>query len=325
MAEPVDSIELLGNPNEVDSFATCLTAAITRWGRQFDYSYVAGLTGSVFSPVLAEDESCSAWWMEFGNDNRMELLGKALGFAYRGSPEVSREEFEAAGRLPELNERFWNSAREAHANGRIVLIGTWPCWSIVTSWSGDLHQPDVASLKGFGGLCKPHPTSKLYILSDVPARMTRVEAIREALRFGADLADGTFTRPGFSYGGKLYGAVLDRLDQDCFCADCREKSFNCAVRTMKRVRATNSTAVEFLTHAGEFLGKQIPQRALAAVMKGYQTIADLAEAYIDNEAVHARWADEAFQARFRSDVERMRETHVQTARLLRNLVDHLSG
>lgn len=319
----MEGMKIEGNDAEVDSFAACVTAIMKRWARDFDYSFVAGLTGCVFSPVINESESCSAWWTEFGNDNGVELLGKALGFNYRQSPDITREEFEKEGKLSPILERFWISARDARKQGRMVIIGTWPCWSLVTGWSDDLFQPEVVCLANLKDVCKPNPWDKIYILTEAPARMTRGQAIREALKSGADIADGASTRPGFKYGGALYGEIVDRLDSGSFCPDCKDAEWSCMVRTMTKIQGLGLTAAEFLRFAGEFLGKQISQTDIESSAKAYAAIAEMSLPYTKKSNVEPNWGDKVFLSHLRKDVEAMESKHVEASKHLRAIAGAL--
>jgi hypothetical protein len=310
-------IKIQGNDAEVDSFAACIAAAIDYWGRGFDYVFVAGLSGSVFSPTLNESESCTAWWTEFGNDSRVKFLGNALGFTSKTSPDFKGDK---PGR--EI-EDFWDLARDSVLKGKVVVTGTWPCWSIVTDWSDDLFAPKVVSLPAVAGIVKPRPSDRIYILTEGTATMTRNQALREALKFGADIAEGKYSLPGHSFGGKLYEAMARHLADENYCPDCLERSYNCALRTLERIHGVNFTAVQFIEHAGMFLGRQIPQPAVAAVMRGCQEIADLASKYLDHDAFKQNWPDPGFRSQLISDIRRMSEIHFRTSKLLRNMVENI--
>ena len=317
MTNPLANVRIQGRDADVDSFAACIAAAIEYWGRGFDYIFVAGLSGSVFSPTLNENESCTAWWTEFGNDSRIKFIGNALGFTSKTSPDYKGDR--SAGEV----EDFWNLARDSALKGKIVVIGTWPCWSIVTDWPDDLFAPGITSLPAVEGIIKPDASNRVYILTEGTATMTRNHALREALKFGADVAEGKFSLPGFSFGGKLYDAMGKHLADEHYCPDCLERSYNCALRTLARIHGVNNTAVEFMEHAGMFLGRQVPQPAVAAVARGYREIADLASKYLDTNSFKQNWPDPGFRAELISDINRMSEAHFRTSRLLRNLIENI--
>jgi inner membrane protein involved in colicin E2 resistance len=72
-----------------------------------------------------------------------------------------------------------------------------------------------------------------------------------------------------------------------------------------------------------FLGRQVPQPAVAAVIRGYQEIADLASKYLDTNSFKQNWPDPGFRAELISVINRMSETHFRTSRLLRNLIENI--
>ncbi len=325
MSPDLKDIRVEGNDAEVDAFAACITAAVDYWGRDYDYDFIAGLTGSAFSPVWWMEETCSAWWTEFGNDSRMDFLGEALGFQYRESPDYEPGVFKGMDELPPDGRRFWERVGEAVEAGKIVIMHTWPCWSIITEWNDDITKLGLASVSDMGGrLCAPYPTAKLYILSGGTVQYTRSGALKQALVFGADVADGTFKRPGFAYGGKLYEAILGKAGNQYFCGVCKEKSHSCVCRTMNRVAATNATAVRFLEFAGEFLGDQVPQPALEAVIKHYQAVAEYAGNYTDCELLKADWENNGFQQEFYKRVGLMQIEHKTMAKTFRRIADTLA-
>jgi hypothetical protein len=85
----LSSLTVTGDPNDVSSFAACLTAVLQAWGREVAYKDIVGLNGIAFSPVWDQGEDCTAWWMEGGDDMRLDFLGQALGFSYE---TVTREQ-----------------------------------------------------------------------------------------------------------------------------------------------------------------------------------------------------------------------------------------
>ena len=208
MKPNLTEIKIEANDAEVDSFAACILAACRYWQREYDYDYIAGLTGSAFSPVWWQGESCTAWWTEFGNDTRVRFLGEALGFTVEESPEMTHEDFEASGEMSSELAGFWNRAKEAVQSGKVVIIGSWPCWSVIKSWDDDISEIGLESLAYLGGICAPHPLSKLYILTPAPADLTRMDAIKEAVRFGADIADGSFELPKFAFRTGYFNSLF---------------------------------------------------------------------------------------------------------------------
>lgn len=325
MSPELTEIKVEGNDAEVDFFAACIEAAVRYWGRDYDYDFIAGLSGSAFSPVWWMEESCAAWWTEFGNDSRIRFLGKAVGFYIVESPDVSDEDFAKTGELPSEMEKFWNRVKDAVQEGKIVLMHTWPCWSIITEWNDDIAKLGLASVSSMGGMfCAPYRSAKMYILTPGAAEMTRAEAYKEALKFGADVADGTYKRPGFAYGGKLYDAILGKAGDEYFCGDCKEKSWSCACRTMNRVEGSNRSADRFLEEADEFIGSQLPEPVVDTVRSGYRTVADYAGSYTNCEMLRDNWDQEKFRDEFYNRVTHMKLEHGKLSKAFRRLADTIS-
>ncbi len=312
-----------GKDAEVDSFASCIHAALRYWGREFEYEYIAGLAGTPFSPTWYESEDCMAWWTEFGNGNRIKFVGKSLGFHVVESPKMSYEEYRKTGEITKEHSEFWDRAKEAVISGEVVLVKTWPSWSIITRWDDDYSKIELSTMQHLKELCSVQPFMEAYILTPGPAEYTRAESLKEALKFGADVADGTFHVPGFQYGGKLYEAILKRMEHDVFCESCGDKSWSCALRTMARVHGTNNDAVSFLEFAGEFLGDQLPKTVLNEAIKGFRAIADLSRAYLNRELLEDNWNDAGFRDEFTSKVQSMKVRHRDTAGILRRLAGGL--
>jgi hypothetical protein len=317
----LDEIVVEGVDAEVDSFIACITAAIKFWGRDYDYEYIAGLAGTAFSPAWNENESCGAWLTELGNDMRIKFLGKALGFFVRESPDVA---LSGDGVQSGEYEKFIERVKEALQEGKIVIAATWPYWSIIKKWSDIPENIKLATLEGSASpMCALKPDTRLYILGPAPAEITRMEALREAIKFGADVADGNFTNKNFHFGGKLYEEILRRLRQDSFCEDCGERSCNCVHRTMERVAGINKSAASFLEFAGEFMGSSLPKPALENVVRGYRTISELAGSYDDQVLICENWSDKGFREVFSQKVTAIQETHRDASILLRRIADHL--
>jgi len=323
MGSELKDIRVEGIDAEVDSFATCIAAAIKYWGRGYEYDFVAGLSGTVFSPTWYESEDCMAWWTETGNGHRIKFLGKTLGFNIRESPVMFREEYDEKKELSRDLARFWDRAKGAVADNQVVLVKTWPAWSIITEWNDDFSQIGIATVENLKSLIKPDLLNRAYILTPGPAGFTRMEAIRAAIKFGADMADGTFKLKGFQYGGKIYEMILKRLDAEYFCGTCEQESCKCAVRTMTRIHGTNNDAYNFLTFAGEFMGRQVPKPALEAAIKGYGEIRDLSGAYLDRDVVCDNWEEMEFKTQFAKKVQAMRVAHKDLAKFLRRLSDEI--
>ena len=137
-------IEIEGKNDVTDSFAACICAALNTWGKPESYDFVMGLTGAAFTLVQVLDENCTAWWMEGGSDIHIEFLGKALGFSvesHKRTGNVDWKEAEAAyaktGKWPPAVSSYLETLKSGLRDNKIVIVRTWPSWSILTSWSDD--------------------------------------------------------------------------------------------------------------------------------------------------------------------------------------------
>lgn len=302
----IRAIRIPGKAHEVDSFAACIQAAVTHWGGRVSYECVAGLSGAAFSPVWSKREPCVSWWMERGNNERMEFLGHTLGFTVERSPPPGpgREEKSAA-----LARHAGNAVKK----GEVVLCESWPCWSIVTDWHDDPSQLALSSPGHLAGRCKARPDSPMYILRPAERSLTRCEALREALRFGAAVAVGSFERDGFAYGGQLYDAWLAHLDREQFCPACGRNGWHCAERTASRVRTTQLSAMHFLRRAKAFMPSLCNGGCVDEAAAAYAEMAQKLAPYGEGSGLDKVWSNPRKRDRYTQDVRQVRDLHHSAA------------
>ena len=288
-----------------DAFVACLCAILQSWGREADYAYVSGLAGVAFSPVYDEGEDCRAWWMEGGDDIRLDFLGKALGFEVT-TLEVPDgvddwEPYADIVDMPAPRADHLQSLKAALDRGETVIVPTWPSWSVLTGWSDDLTQIPFETIPGFKDLVSrawgPNRTGLAYILSPIEPTLSRDEAVRQALAFGTSIADGTFEKDRYHYGGALYTAAAERLDHDPFCEPCGDESWSCAVRTLTRIAGTADSAADFLEQTG-----------LASAAAPYRTIQTTASKY-KSEQLKKNWEDPTFRAQLKQTFSQLHGLH----------------
>ena len=317
VAIPDITLEVQGKPDVHDSFIACLCAVLDSWGREADYTRVAGLSGIAFSPVLDTGEDCRAWWTEGGDDIRLDFLGRALGFTVEAvKVEEGVDDWEAHpgfDDLPEPRVRYLRRLRSALSQGKAVIVRTWPSWSVLTGWSEDLTQVPFETMPGFKGLVSkiggPGKTGLAYVFSAAEPSLSGKEAVRGALVFGREIADGTFENGRFHYSGALYKAAAERLDHNPFCKPCGDRSWSCAIRTLQRIAGTSGSAAGFLEQAG--LGEAAKQyRAIETAALGYK-----------GKQLKANWDDSAFRAKLKQNFLDLHERHRQAAATLAGLRD----
>lgn len=293
-----------GDANQTDSFAACVCAALVELGQagsegSADQIYLEGLSGAAFSPVFDEDEDCAAWWMEGGNDLRVDFLGEVLGFAAAASPRLggparreAREEYARSGSLPGPVATFWETARQAHADGAVLITGTWPTWSLVSGWSDDLRQLQLSTVSGFEGLCKADPLFPTYVLWPAPAQVPASVAESHALAFGVRVAAGDLRSEGYHYGPALYEQAAARLDQGSFCSSCGGREWSCAMRTLRRMRGVQMSAVGFLRRVGHFTELN---GHLADALEHYEHMGHIVDRHLEAHRVRESWDDDLYR------------------------------
>ena len=310
-----------GRDADVDSFAACIHGAMKYWGREIDYHYVAGLSGVVFSPAWNKSESCAAWWTELGNNIRIGFLGTALGFQYMASPDKNGSIVE--GKNINRMSEFLKTAKTAVSDGLPVLIGSWPTWSVIKEWDDNLENHRLETVKGpVEKITKPHPTSKLYILTPSNPEMSKKRAIRESIKFGEEIASGKFVKEGFEYGGSLYGEFLRKLDDEHFCPDCKGRSHNCAARTIERVRGLQLSAVEFLKIVATQYEGTVTKTSILGIASGYQFMADTLEPF-NFSSLKENWGNKAHMDELKKSLVTVIKMHEGASRALGKVIGEL--
>jgi hypothetical protein len=301
------TLELHVDGQAPDSLSACVWSVLSHWGQPLSYECVAGLSGAAFSPALRRSESCAAWWMEAGCESRLEFLGHALGFSVERSPDL---------RQPGARRRFGCVVRQALLAGDGVLCASWPCWTLLTEWHDDAAGMRVLPPAGLPRPLGAIEAARMYILRPAERYLTRCEALRDALRFASQIANGRREGEGVAYGGELYAAWQARLQREQFCPDCGTKDWRCAERTARRARDGQSAAARFLGRAGALLPSLAGNQALADAEEAYATMAEKLTPYAFSEEIGDRWQDRQMRARYAEDVGEVGGLHLQAARSL---------
>ena len=310
----MQTLELQVEGQAPDPLSACVWSVLAQWGQRVSYDCIAGLCGAAFSHALRRAESCAAWWMEVSNDTRLEFLGHALGFTVERSPDL---------RQPGARKHFGCTVRHALLAGDGVLCASWPCWTLVKEWHDD---PAHMSLRPPGG--QPVPlgaveAARLYVLRPAERYLTRCEALRDALRFASDVANGRCGSEGATYGGELYSAWQARLKQEQFCPDCGALDWRCAERTARRTRGCQVSAAQFLSRAGSLLPKLTGNCALGAASEAYSAMARKLEPYAVPGGLCGRWTNSQTRQHYAADVRQVAALHQQAADNLSRLACRL--
>jgi hypothetical protein len=293
---------VLGNGHEVDSLAACMHAALSQWGRQVAYDCVAGLSGSAFSPALRRGEECAAWWMEGWSEARMEFVGHAVGFSVERIPNEEEDGAEFARRV-----------RAAVAGKAVVLCRSWPCWSILEDWHDDPARRGYLAPAGLEPVWRLATDASYYVIRPAEPALTRCEALREAVRYGARVADGEAGSPECEFGGRLYEAWMQRLHEEPFCPTCGENSWHCAERLASRARGNQLSAAHFLSRAQSFLPPLASDPSAGEAAGSYGIMADTLAPYTWGTGLNLTWGDPEGRSRYVRDVETVRELHGRAA------------
>lgn len=298
----ISGIRLQGNEHEVDSLVACIQATMAYWGQTVPYEYAAGLLGSAFSPALSEDRTCAAWWMESAADARIAFSGHALGF------EVERSLARNV-KSPQAISSFVRHAATALGRGGVVLCNARPRWGIAIGWSDDLSHVSFATPRGLEAGRTETPWTAMYVLRPCERSLSQGEALREALRFGAEVAVGTYAPEGSSYGGRLYDAWLARLTKEHFCPKCGQNGWKCAERTASRARGTQLAAAGFLEQTKAFLPGGCGTGRVDKIAASYAAMAKKLAPYVAGCGLNGIWSDPLKRARYAQDVADVRHLH----------------
>jgi len=299
--------------DSLDSFAACIQRAFQYWGRPVPYDCVAALSGVAFSPSVKTSSPCRAWWCGPGGDVRLEFMGYALGFTAERLPDA-----------PPAPEKWpadcTEHIRSALTGGGVLLCGSWPRWSILTGREHEIGQLTLFGLPALTPPCRAALVGRAYILRPAQRTITRCEAVRDALQFGAGLATGTHERRGYACGAEFYDEWLDLLTNGCMCPECAHSSDFCARRTARTVRSTQLCAASFLARAKHMIpslrmGRKVDQAAAA-----YLAMARKLEPW---SVASPSGMPTANPDRCAADVEEVRRLHDRAASVLSDVAARL--
>jgi hypothetical protein len=330
----LSSLTVEGDPNDVSSFAACLTAILQAWGQPMAYETIVGLNGVAFSPVWDQGEDCTAWWMEGGDDIRLDFLGQVLGFSCETVTRTQdftaevHETYAASGALPSGITQYLERLRAAIERGDGVIMRTWPSWSVLTGWAEDVTKLPFSTVPGFEDLCAsiwgPHKSQLAYIISREEPGLIETQAMVDALKFGSQIASGAYGQPPVVYGGALYEAAAAKMGEEFFCPSCKEQDVGCAHRTLRRMRHTQECAALFLETAQQSLDdKATVYNYMKDATACYKAMAEVIEPYRDYKAFGAQWSEDAFRRELMSDFRKLKARHNEAAGTLEALAEAL--
>lgn len=327
MNDALSRLQVQGDPNAVDSFAACLTAILQAWGKPVGYAYVEALTGLAFSPSYNKSEECVGWMMDGGSEQRIDFLGRAMGFSVerlelsKPLDEAGIAAYKENGTLPAHIEAHFGRWREAIAQGKMVLAYSWPAWSVITGWSDDVTELPFVTTPRFDTVVRaiypPYRAWLSFILTDGAARAELAQVYREAIRYGATVASGKVACGKTAYGGAMYEQVAALSSEQHLCPGCAENG--CLSRTFKRMYDGQLASIAFLKEAGAYLQGPVQDRWRQEAIDRYTELQDLTARYLDWASLADQHDQPAFRQQIAADFSRAKSLHGEAATALSSL------
>jgi hypothetical protein len=324
MVKQLKAVKLEGN----NSFGACLASIMNYWKIPVEYDFIIGLTGGICSPVFNQQEECGAWWMEGGDDYRITFAGQVLGFTTKvlfhneDSSKVFNE-YPETGKLPEKMEKYWNEIQEDFLDGKMVILKTWPTWSVLTGWNKDLTRLPFSTLPGYENLCAevwgPNKAQKAYVLTKSKPLITEDQAVREAVKFAAQLAAGEFSRDHFEYGGILFKKSRDRMKEEYFCRICKEESSRCAYRTIARMKDVSGDTISFFERVKMYFRDEEQKQLIEQIINKCNDMFGIEDLYTNQQEFINRWSDPVFKEKLTTDFQLLVKHHNTMSVLLSEL------
>jgi hypothetical protein len=298
------------------------------WGKPDEYAYIEGLTGLAFSPCYNKSEECVGWMMDGESAYRIDFLGQALGFSVERC-ELSEplqgadiEAYKESGTLPPLAQAHFDHIHQSMAQGKMIISGTWPAWSVITGWNDDLTQLPFATTPGFESVVAriypPIRASLSFILTAGSSAAQPAQTYREAIRFGADIASGKVTISENVFGGAMYDTVVSVSRKPHMCPGCQENG--CLGRTFKRMHDGQQASIDFLGAAGAYVDGPQETKHLENAIRYYTELQDLTTKYLDWGSLAGVHDQSEFRRQLADDFVRAKSLHDAAAAELLSLV-----
>jgi hypothetical protein len=324
-------IKVEGDPNAVDSFAACVTAVLRAWGRGVIYEHVEGLSGMAFSPICNDGEDCIGWKMDGANEYRVDFLGRCLGFTverlgYEGG-NGWLEEYGRSGAVPSASTSYFDGMSAALQAGKMVIVRTWPAWSVLVGWDDDLRKLPFATTPRFdkvvASIYPPCKTNSAFALTRATPEISEREAIGQAIAFGWRVASGDLSRDTAEvrFGSALFDAIIACAGEQFLCPSCKEN--DCMGRSFKRIADGQHASIRFLQGARKYLVGQPATDALDQAILDYTEMSEVTDKYLDWKALKAQHDLAQFRRQLAADVAREKSTQSRAAAHLKELAETL--
>ncbi|MCU0501726.1 MAG: hypothetical protein MUC51_08145 [Anaerolineae bacterium] len=296
MADIFPPVIVEGDPNALDSFAACVTAVLRSWGGDVPYEFVEGLSGMAFSPIRNDGEDCVGWKMDGCNEQRVDFLGKCLGFRVerveRAGEDAWLDGYKRPEDLPPEPAAYFARLHEALRAGDTVVCRTWPAWSVLLDWQDDILHLPFATMPRFdkvvASIYPPCKTRLAFVLSQRAPEISRQQAITQAIAFGYLAASGELScdTGGVLFGGAIFDTMIENTGMQYLCPSCKENG--CMGRSFKRIHDGQRASIHFLTGARDYVRGQAGWDALDGAILAYSEMCDISSKYLDWQALRAR-------------------------------------
>ena len=328
MNQQSKDIIVRGDPNAVDSFAACFAAVAEYYNLHSAYEYLEALTGTCFSPCHNRGEDCIGWKMDGGNAARVDFMAQAVGLSVEridfapGAPDGWEQTYAQTHVLPEQAAGYFAHLRQIGERGSLIILPTWPAWSVLNGWADDLGQLPFVTVPGFAEtvaqIWPPIKTRFAFALKPAgPAGDPAVTA-REALAYGAMIASGKVVPAtvGFGdqnyYGGEMYSIILQQLEKPFQCDGCGENG--CFSRTVRRVHDGHAASTAFLREVQPLVG----DGSIADLAARYEAMAGISGGWV--EKTRQSWTvfdDSSLRPGLQRDFNTIQQIHQEVVQLFK--------
>ncbi len=293
-----------------------MQSAVGHWGTKAAYECIGALSGTVFAPALCVGASRSTSWHSCTSDMRIEFMGHALGFTVERPPAM-------AYRSAAVARTFVDHAAQALSEGAVILCGTWPCWEMATEQDGGVDQLCALRVSREGGERPLPPAARVYVLQNAVHTLTRCEAIREALRFGANVASGAYKQNGHAFGHCFFEAWSEAVSDGRPCPESDDGCLHCAHRTVRRVCRMEFAASGFLDRAKSALEPTLSAKGLTAAARAYEAMGEVLQPYTREGYLQETWRNVDLRGDYAANVDRLSQLHSRAAEGLTTLAARL--
>ena len=332
-------LKVHGDPDAVDSFAACLCAVLEHFQQPASYAFVEALTGTCFAPCHNKGEDCVGWMVDGGSAARAGWMAGVFGLAMetiRLDPSAPKERewfdhYQQTGIIPPAQQAYLHQVQSAYERGSVVVLGTWPAWSILSGWTDNLAKLPFTTTHGFENVVSQvfPPAMTRIALAFTPggAQIKRAEAIREALRYGARVASGELSPrlEGYDseteYGPAVYGMLAALAKEPHLCPGCQEHG--CFQRTVKRIHNGQEAAVDFFKQEREWAPDGVHGLSLENLIEQYDHMALITRKYIPWPPLAAITLSPEFRDQLYHDFSALQIMQVQAAEHFQALVEDL--